>query len=108
MDEQRNLVGYHGVNSRYCHLVYWSERVGLFSVKRDGAKPYLPGLNCLLEACLEVPPPLYITRINTTGPECRVRTAYLLLPEFVQFLVTSTNLAEHKVYLPKQVRFCWE
>src|SRR5712691_5299433 len=73
--------------------------------KRDGAKPYLPGLNCLLEACLEVPPPLYITRINTTGPECHVRTAYLLFPEFVQFLVTSTNLADHKLHLPKQVRF---
>jgi hypothetical protein len=73
-----------------------------------GAKAYLPGLNCLLEARLEVPPPLYITRINTTGPECRVRTAYLFLPEFIQFLVTSTNLAEDKLYLSEQVRFCWK
>jgi hypothetical protein len=62
----------------------------------------------LLEACLEVPPPLYIIRINPTSPECRVRTAYLLLPELVQFLVTSTNLAENELYLPKQVRFYWE
>jgi hypothetical protein len=57
---------------------------------------------------MELFPTLEIPEVNTTHLEGFDRTAYLICPKFIQFLVTSPNLSKHQVNLAEQVEVFWK
>ena len=103
MDGPRNV--YCAACSGYDYLAHSSERPHELSVRSKAwDHPYLPRPNSLVETSLEAPPSLHITRVNTAYLERFRSAAYLLSPKFVQVYVTLSNLAEHRLYLTKQVK----
>jgi hypothetical protein len=86
------------------HLMADSEHGTLIGreMHSGGKNTYLPEFDSLSKTRTKAIPAFDIFRVNTPFLESFDHTAYLLSPEFVQFLVKSLNFSHHGVDLVEQ------